>query len=420
MVFARFYPYSKYNRLHSMSVQAIVVMTSSGLKAYATYTVNGHKEGLGEGTTYYEFDFEQGTLRKITDLSGFGAFSTNIIPAIGVYTVKDKDGKIKYYSIATGKYLYSGGHLSRYNYAGTYTEKLKYGSYIMYVPNGARTGGVEYSIASDGSRTPLRIASKYYLIKKGDRVEFKAAGGLIQYDTVKDGPLGIGKDAIESISWIKDGNTNLLLKGKGIRIRWFISPSERYMLIVEKKDTSALEKGYQNIHIYDFSKKKMVSKIKAHYTSYILSADWATEELLLLRYQTSNPGKYPPYYFHIPTSHSIPLRDIDSIYYLSSADFSPDEIRSIYHMRWGIETSFRALKYTVGLTNFHAKKQESITQEIFARMILYNFAEMMTSTSSFPKWINGIPTKLTSRLPFTFVDTSCALEAMDPCPMLKH
>jgi len=64
---------------------------------------------------------------------------------------------------------------------------------------------------------------------------------------------------------------------------------------------------------------------------------------------------------------------------LSTADFPPDEIKSMYSMRWGIETSFRALKYTVGLTNFHAKRQESIIQEIFARMILYNFAEMVTS-----------------------------------------
>lgn len=64
---------------------------------------------------------------------------------------------------------------------------------------------------------------------------------------------------------------------------------------------------------------------------------------------------------------------------LSAAEFSPDELRDLYHLRWGIETSFRALKYTIGLTHFHAKKQESITQEIFARMILYNFAEMITS-----------------------------------------
>ncbi|WP_420832495.1 transposase [Paenibacillus periandrae] len=48
-------------------------------------------------------------------------------------------------------------------------------------------------------------------------------------------------------------------------------------------------------------------------------------------------------------------------------------------MRWGIETSFRALKYTIGLTNFHARKREFVTQEIFARMIMYNFVEIMTS-----------------------------------------
>lgn len=64
---------------------------------------------------------------------------------------------------------------------------------------------------------------------------------------------------------------------------------------------------------------------------------------------------------------------------LSAADFPPDELRSLYRMRWDIETSFRALKYTVGLTSFHAKKQAFIAQEIYARMILYNFAEMMTS-----------------------------------------
>jgi hypothetical protein len=64
---------------------------------------------------------------------------------------------------------------------------------------------------------------------------------------------------------------------------------------------------------------------------------------------------------------------------LSTAEFPPYELRCIYNMRWGIETSFRALKYTVGLMNFHAKRQVSIAQEIFARMIMYNFAEMITS-----------------------------------------
>lgn len=64
---------------------------------------------------------------------------------------------------------------------------------------------------------------------------------------------------------------------------------------------------------------------------------------------------------------------------LDKNDFPPFELKKLYAMRWGIETSFRDLKYTVGLVNFHAKKVEFIYQEIFARLIMYNFSELITS-----------------------------------------
>jgi len=63
---------------------------------------------------------------------------------------------------------------------------------------------------------------------------------------------------------------------------------------------------------------------------------------------------------------------------LSHDDFPPHELRALYKMRWGIETSFRELKYAIGLTNFHSKRRERIVQEVFARIIMYNFAEMIT------------------------------------------
>ena len=59
--------------------------------------------------------------------------------------------------------------------------------------------------------------------------------------------------------------------------------------------------------------------------------------------------------------------------------FSPEELKHIYHLRWGIETSFRQLKYTIGLSLFQSKKVEYITQEIFARLTMYNFCELITS-----------------------------------------
>lgn len=39
---------------------------------------------------------------------------------------------------------------------------------------------------------------------------------------------------------------------------------------------------------------------------------------------------------------------------LSEDLFFSDDLKMLYSMRWGIETSFRDLKYTVGLRYFHA------------------------------------------------------------------
>ncbi|MGM9553854.1 MAG: transposase [Faecousia sp.] len=64
---------------------------------------------------------------------------------------------------------------------------------------------------------------------------------------------------------------------------------------------------------------------------------------------------------------------------LDADDFPPQELKRLYAMRWGIETSFRELKYTLGLLHVHAKKVEYIIQELFARLIMYNFSELITS-----------------------------------------
>lgn len=58
--------------------------------------------------------------------------------------------------------------------------------------------------------------------------------------------------------------------------------------------------------------------------------------------------------------------------------FPPAVLKYLYHLRWGIETSFRELKYAIGVTNFHAKKSQSVLQEIFARIVMYNFCERIT------------------------------------------
>ena len=64
---------------------------------------------------------------------------------------------------------------------------------------------------------------------------------------------------------------------------------------------------------------------------------------------------------------------------LSEEEFPLEEINKLYRMRWSEETSFRELKYTISLINWHSSKYDGILQEINARMILYNFCELVTS-----------------------------------------
>ena len=64
---------------------------------------------------------------------------------------------------------------------------------------------------------------------------------------------------------------------------------------------------------------------------------------------------------------------------LPAEEFTTDDIKKLYQMRWGIETSFRELKYSIGLTHFHSKKTDYIKQEIWARLVLYNFCEAITT-----------------------------------------
>jgi len=123
---------------------------------------------------------------------------------------------------------------------------------------------------------------------------------------------------------------------------------------------------------------------------------------VLTRKQTKTVKDNPNTYRFVPNNSKFDFLDSDtSLFYpisfrvvrmrisdnfyetiitnLAPIDFSPRQLKELYKMRWGIETSFRELKYAIGLIHFHAKHQEHIVQEIFAKMIMYNFAEIIIS-----------------------------------------
>ena len=81
----------------------------------------------------------------------------------------------------------------------------------------------------------------------------------------------------------------------------------------------------------------------------------------------------------------LPSGKYESIATNLTTKFTIDDIKYIYDLRWGIETSFRHLKYAIGLSSFHSKKRDSISQEIYARLILYNFCESIVQHSILKK-----------------------------------
>lgn len=60
---------------------------------------------------------------------------------------------------------------------------------------------------------------------------------------------------------------------------------------------------------------------------------------------------------------------------LSEIEFSTNEIKELYHMRWGIETAYETLKSWLQLENFTGTKAILLLQDIYSTIYLSNLAE---------------------------------------------
>lgn len=57
-----------------------------------------------------------------------------------------------------------------------------------------------------------------------------------------------------------------------------------------------------------------------------------------------------------------------------SRSFTLEDIKALYHMRWGQELAFRDLKLSLGLAYLHGRSDAFAEQKIFSNMIAFNFA----------------------------------------------
>jgi IS4 transposase len=119
--------------------------------------------------------------------------------------------------------------------------------------------------------------------------------------------------------------------------------------------------------------RKQTNLVKANPTLYNIVPKKSTFDYLDLKINKFYPISLRIVRFKISeTTYETIITNLDQ------EEFPIFKIKELYRMRWGIETSFRELKYSIGLTNFHSKKVEYIIQEIFARLTMYNFCELIT------------------------------------------
>ena len=271
-----------------------------------------------------------------------------------------------------------------YEFTGSYTEHKRYRGYRLLANDGSalhiatnpkdtdtyfqnKPGEKGFNLLHLNAMYDL--CSRVYvdlLIQSGrQQNEHKALADMVGRSHVEEPVIIIGDRLYESY------NNFAHIEKKG----W------KYLIRVKDLGSNGILSGLKlpsggdfDVTVHTILTRKQTNEIKARPDVYKFVPKNSTFDFLDLHTNKFYPMTFRVVRFKITDDSYETL-----ITNLEQSDFPPVELKKLYHLRWGIETSFRELKYAVGLLNFHSKKREHIEQEVFARIIMYNFAEMITS-----------------------------------------
>lgn len=136
---------------------------------------------------------------------------------------------------------------------------------------------------------------------------------------------------------------------------------------------------YQNKH--KIPHLKLIPTIKKHYKDEISKSTkdrrWDFEDLCTVTYRIVK--------FRINDPDTGKEEWETLITNLNRFEFPIEKMKEMYHLRWGIETSFRNLKYAVGAINFHSRKDDFVEMELYAHFTMYNVVSRCINAVSIPQ-----------------------------------
>ena len=206
--------------------------------------------------------------------------------------------------------------------------------------------------------------------KKGMN-EHKALVSMIEKSEIHRNVIviaDIGYESFINIAHFQEKNWNYIIRSKeSYGIKYEIPDSDEFdietsITLTRRKTKDTMALIHENPHRYRC--------IQPHTTfDYLLPRENKMYDLKLriVRFKLSDTT-YETLFTNLPAN-----------------EFPAEVLKELYRMRWSIETSFKELKYNVGLASIHSKKQDFILQEIFSKLIMYNFAALISYQVEQPK-----------------------------------
>jgi hypothetical protein len=288
--------------------EASLVNSPTGLKSYAILEQTGSAT-KGTVWTLYEYDYKSFSLRKVVE-SKSPIILHEYIGFYVIYTYFEKPNQ--YYSLADSKLISTGGELIRpqdvENSDYTLSPQPKTRDYTVFCPKSDLKGCYLMQYGG-GKGAAVKVTLNH---RKGDSLAMDG-DRVITVDSTKI-TLQSKFTSSFTFKWnIKgtiNGKSKILFDKTATDVRTYISPNHKYLLLITEQRA---HNGYSSsvVHIYNLKTLELIRKYDSQYKSNVTAVTWASEEMFIIEYYFSNPGNYPPSFYHIPAGISLQIPYMD-------------------------------------------------------------------------------------------------------------
>jgi hypothetical protein len=142
----------------------------------------------------------------------------------------------------------------------------------------------------------------------------------------------------------------------------------KHLDFIEEGDVVILDRGYYSKELYNECKNRgiyVVFRIKSNY----FKDAWNDDSNDIVYKKDDNEYRFVKY--TVKKTKYMLMTNLDS------SEDNADFIKTLYHKRWNIETSFKYLKDDCSLVNLHAKTIRHLNEEFCANFLLLSLSRLL-------------------------------------------